>query len=638
MHLRAYNSFDPVASRYSRCSNLRWWSRRILEQFYIVALATTLVVSAGCSGRAPQKPSNGQLQREVSESARAVMDPDLSRASKAIHSFLVGQLAYGSEDFHAATQHLTLAGELASGVVPTINIPLAELNLKAGDLDAALAQVMKARQADPNSVPLRLLEAGILDVRGRETEAQSLYLDLAKGEKPPQDAAYLAAAIYGRQERYEEGAALLVQYLRGDPRNNLLQYLLGLLLENSGNLNRAARQYHEIVRRTPDNVSVQFDRLRVLLRSGQRDRAAAVAEEMLQVRSQGGAVFAPELLRGVKDENIPSTELLKAIRLFAPEQIRMPDLRLKLALVLVQEQQFSAALRELSLIIAGEPRNPVARYYRASLYGGAGRRKEAFEDLFAIQPGQELFIKSRLFAAFLKKQERDFKGAERAVKDALAAEPGDAALFSYLVVLMREGKQYERALALVNDALKKDPNNERLLFSKGTLLSDLGRDHEARAVMEQVLAINDRNPDVLNFIAYDLAERARDLDRAEGLIVRALEISPQDGFYLDTLGWIYFQRRQYEQAVETLRKAQKLSGGDVIVSEHLGDALVKTGAFLEAAEVYRIALEKGRDQDPSERTAEIAEALPRIEQKLDTALKATPPGAAEKGDARGVGR
>jgi tetratricopeptide (TPR) repeat protein len=597
---------------------------RVVASMVRGLLCAVLLVTVGCASKTPRKPSQGQLQIEVAESARSVMDPDLSKVSSALHSFMVGQLAFEREDFKVAKANLSRAGELANRAVPKINIPLAELKLKAGDLAGALLEVQKAQEKDPHNVSLRLLKAGILDALGREQEAASEYLVLAADEEAPQDATYLAAAIYGKQARYQEGIELLERFLKKDPRNNLAQYLLGLLQENSGLLARAGRQYAQVVKRTPSNISVQFDRLRVLLKAGERDKAAALAREMLESSQAAGGVFGVELLREVQNPRVASQDLLKAVGVFATDEIRLSDLRLKLALVNVQEQQFSAALREFSVIVAKEPQNSVARYYRASLYGGAGRRKEAYEDLFAIRPEQELFVKSRMFAAFLKKQERDFKGAERAVREALAAAPGDDALFSYLIMVLREGRQYERALGIVNERLGKDANNERLLFNKGILLSDLNRASEARAIMEQVIALNDRNGDALNFVAYYLAESSKELDRAEKLAQRAIELSPRDGFYLDTLGWIYFNRQEYQRAAETLRKAHQLSGGDIVVSEHLGDALVKTGDLAEAAEIYRLALEKGRDEDPAERSTEVAEALPRLEDKLSSLYEQHP--------------
>ena len=67
------------------------------------------------------------------------------------------------------------------------------------------------------------------------------------------------------------------------------------------------------------------------------------------------------------------------------------------------------------------------------------------------------------------------------------------------------------------------------------------------------------------------------LDEAESLIRRALEIDPDDGFYIDSLGWVYYQRGDYRRAVEQLERAVELAGDDPTVIEHLGDAYERVG-------------------------------------------------------------
>src|SRR5207247_1682915 len=81
----------------------------------------------------------------------------------------------------------------------------------------------------------------------------------------------------------------------------------------------------------------------------------------------------------------------------------------------------------------------------------------------------------------------------------------------------------------------------------------------------------------LNYLGYTYAEMGVRLDEAEKLIRRALEIEPDDGFYVDSLGWVYYQRGDYRRAVEHLERAVELAGDDPTVAEHLGDAYSRAG-------------------------------------------------------------
>jgi Tfp pilus assembly protein PilF len=91
------------------------------------------------------------------------------------------------------------------------------------------------------------------------------------------------------------------------------------------------------------------------------------------------------------------------------------------------------------------------------------------------------------------------------------------------------------------------------------------------------------------------------LDEAEHLIRTALEIEPDDGFYIDSLGWVFYQRGDYHRAVEHLERAVELSGDDPTVVEHLGDAYERLSQPAAALRVYRDALARAHENPQIER-------------------------------------
>jgi Flp pilus assembly protein TadD len=80
------------------------------------------------------------------------------------------------------------------------------------------------------------------------------------------------------------------------------------------------------------------------------------------------------------------------------------------------------------------------------------------------------------------------------------------------------------------------------------------------------------------------------LDEAEALIRRALAIEPDDGFYIDSLGWVYYRRGDFQTARQHLERAVELAGDDPTVTEHLGDVYERLRMYDEAVRVYRDAL------------------------------------------------
>jgi len=80
------------------------------------------------------------------------------------------------------------------------------------------------------------------------------------------------------------------------------------------------------------------------------------------------------------------------------------------------------------------------------------------------------------------------------------------------------------------------------------------------------------------------------------MVKKAVSLRPEDGFIIDSLGWVYFAQGRYDEAVEQLEKAFWLVPDDATIAEHLGDALMKKQKYFKALKIYRKALELEKDR------------------------------------------
>jgi Flp pilus assembly protein TadD len=202
-------------------------------------------------------------------------------------------------------------------------------------------------------------------------------------------------------------------------------------------------------------------------------------------------------------------------------------------------------------------------------------------------------------------------------------EPDNKNLLLYYVLIMRELDEYDEAEGVMREALEKNPNDERLMFNLGLVLHEGGSHEEALALMERVLTLNPKNSDAMNYLAYGLVQKGADLDRAQRLSQQALEVRPNDPFYLDTLGWIQFKRGKIADAEETLGRAMSYAGEDVVIIDHYTEALVANGKFEKAAALMKAAIElklEPRDADDADTKA----ALSRINNRLKELVRTHP--------------
>jgi Tfp pilus assembly protein PilF len=131
--------------------------------------------------------------------------------------------------------------------------------------------------------------------------------------------------------------------------------------------------------------------------------------------------------------------------------------------------------------------------------------------------------------------------------------------------------------------------------------------------MKRAIEINPKNAPALNYLGYTWAEMGVQLDEAEDLIQRALKITPNDGFYIDSLGWVYYQRGDFARAVEQLEKAVELTVDDPTIIEHLADAYEKAGKQERAVARYRDGLKHSKEAEQIKR---IRDKIQRLEKKI----------------------
>jgi len=102
---------------------------------------------------------------------------------------------------------------------------------------------------------------------------------------------------------------------------------------------------------------------------------------------------------------------------------------------------------------------------------------------------------------------------------------------------------------------------------------------------------------VLNYLGYSWIDRGENLDRGLQMIQKAVELRPEDGYIVDSLGWAHYRLGDYSSAVQYLEKAIELVPEDPTINDHLGDAYWQSGRSVEARYQWRRALQFGPQDD-----------------------------------------
>ena len=155
--------------------------------------------------------------------------------------------------------------------------------------------------------------------------------------------------------------------------------------------------------------------------------------------------------------------------------------------------------------------------------------------------------------------------------------------------LYQRGKHWDEAGRVWLEAWKRFPGESRLALDLAFCREQSGKLDSAVQVARDVLTREPENPQALNFLGYLFADHNRNLEEARKLIARALDKDPENGAYLDSMGWVYYRLGRLKEARGQLEKAVAITG-DPVVHEHLGDVYKDLKLLDLAREQYQHSL------------------------------------------------
>jgi Flp pilus assembly protein TadD len=204
--------------------------------------------------------------------------------------------------------------------------------------------------------------------------------------------------------------------------------------------------------------------------------------------------------------------------------------------------------------------------------------------------------------------------AARRLAEIVAARPHDVEALSALAELQRAGKKYVEAAATYDKAIAAvgipQKDNWTLFYFRGICYERSKQWPKAEADFKKALELYPEQPLVLNYLGYSWVDQGLNLEEAFKMLRRAVELRPDDGYIVDSLGWAHFKLGQYPEAARTLEKAINLKPADPVLNDHLGDAYWRVNRRIEAHFQWNHA----RDMKPD------PEDLPAILKKIEVGL------------------
>ncbi len=589
-------------------------------------LLAHLVVIAGLlplgAGAAPPRSARPRVDHQAMiEAMRAARDSGENYASSASYShFLRSRLLHNQGEHRKALDELRLALVTDEGN-PYLLTSLAEEYARTGELGRAERTLRKVIERAPGWAPGQLLMGRVLAESGKRSRAR-IHLKRAIRLDPSEPTAYLVLAQVELESRRSDRAVETIEAMaravpddargfralaaafaeRNDharaermlrravevmPADAEAWSLLAQVYEVSNRLAESEAAWASALQQDPDDLHLLMNAGRVALRLDTGARASAWFDRALSLTDDPEIAVRIAFAYLSADRTREAVEFLERARRRSTKE---PRLSFYAGLMYERLREYLKAAEAYAAVPADSDLHAEARLRRASalsLGGKHPRAIEAFKRLNAENPGSVA-----VYPPWARALERGGAAAdaERLLRRAISQWELPE-LYDALARNLQRQRRSDEAIQLLEAAVKARPDEVTLRFALASALEQVRRPEAALVQMREILRRDPDNPAALNFLGYTLAETGRDLGEAERLVRRALELKPDNGAYLDSMGWIHFRRGEVRKAIDYLERASRLEPDEPVIIDHLGDAYQQANRPVDAERTWKRALE-----------------------------------------------
>lgn len=456
-----------------------------------------------------------------------------------------------------------------------------------------------AAKADSKNLPLQYALADRYHKIGQVDKAEAIYKSLLAAQPSPDGYGALAASLLKRRKVDE-----------------LLKVFVEALSKPSGY--EAVKKHLEAVVKDPSLADGILDAgLKMLSAEPPQIPASSVQILAAIAKDTGKSEKLVPILRVLLKQN-PNPQIYREIAHSLGDEMHKYDE----AAATVNEMltRFPDERNARTLISLGEYLHRAGQYDKSIESIREGLKLEPQNPEGQVVLGWSLVLSGKLDEGF------------DSLRGAIKNDPGNVFFNRLYGSLLTQFGRNEQAIALYKDLLERFPNNEELVEAAHSGLSvayvNLGDYAKGEAELEVLFQRNPEDPGVNNDLGYLYADQGKNLEQAESMIRKALQGRPNEGAYLDSLGWVLYKRNKFQEAVEPLEKAVKqlTGGGDATIYEHLGDVYFRLQENAKAKDAWERAEQAAKKAIPSDKR------LLEIRKKLESLGKLAPTPKPASGD------
>jgi len=436
------------------------------------------------------------------------------------------------------------------------------------DFDTAVEYLKKGLELQPDSIESLIMLGSIYLSQGKNREGAAVYKKLFEISNGNAQIMRQLAVMLFEAKDYRETVGVLEELAKKAKPDRLSQVLLGRSYFEMNRFSDAIKVFNEVLSRVSDDVEARFYLAESYLRRGRYEDAVKLYEDLLRDKENQEAFDNRAIFR----ERLAGAWLglenyEKAISLYEEIVKANPGDAFKLLEAYRLSEQYDKGLALSKELLAKNPDDVFISIIYARILADSGKKKEGSDFLTKL----------------------------------LQSHPDNVQIYINLSEIDRQDKRYsdaEKVLLRGEEHNKKDPEAvEQLKFHRAAVYEQQKSFDRAEQLFREILEKRPDYASALNYMGYMLADRGVRLDEAINYIGKALEIDPENGAYLDSLGWAYFRLGDMENAEKYLLESVSVVSNDPAILDHLGDLYLKLGQLEKARDYWTDAVRISKDPE-----------------------------------------
>jgi tetratricopeptide (TPR) repeat protein len=472
-------------------------------------------------------------------------------------------------------------------------IQLAYLYIAAHDEASALATLKKARNKTNDKLPvLRLMgdlyAQKIVDalVIPSPDAAKAIACYEEAAALPPDDASLQyqerLGDLYLVNRQMDKALALFQNLTTSLPDAVRLQKKLAMCYMALGQKEKAIETLKVVIGREPENSQIQFYLGELYETLGNTNAAMASFRSAVDANPSAAAPYRKLASYYMKMEPAKVDQTLQNGLKRFPEDKKLLEMAIKSYL---RNQRPLEALDSFvhlqNLLLRDNERLPDSRYFL--IFGDIAQQNQMYDEAMALyENGLEQdpdLLEAYIRLACLNLSMHATDEALNVMDEAVLSHPEDPVAWYYFGLLYNQAQVYTLAISAferVETLAARLPKADLLLdsifyFNYGSACERSGQFERAEALLQRAIQLDTENAEAFNYLAYMWAEKGIHLDQALEYSRHSLDCDPDNGAFLDTLGWLLYKQKQFAEALTCIQSAYYFMPDDPTVMEHLGD-------------------------------------------------------------------